>query len=53
MKRKTKTILQIILIAVAYGVFCLLLGLFMYDQFNTYLGKRLFFQQYYEQHKAD
>ena len=50
---KLKTILKTILLMVAITAFCIVAGLFMIDRYKTYQGERLFFQQYYEQHKED
>lgn len=46
-----KEILKTILLMVAITAFFTAAGLFMIDRYKTYQGERLFFQQYYEQHK--
>lgn len=46
-----KKILKTILLVVAITAFCIVAGWFMIDRYKTYQGERLFFQQYYEQHK--
>jgi hypothetical protein len=46
-----KEILKTILLMVAITVFGTAAALFMIDRYKTYRGERLFFQQYYEQHK--
>jgi hypothetical protein len=38
---------------VAITAFFIVACLFMIDRYKTYQGERLFFQQYYEQHKED
>lgn len=48
-----KVFLKTILLVVAITVFCILAGWFMTDRYKTYQGQRMFFQQYYEQHKED
>ena len=48
-----KEILKTILLMVVITAFGIVAGLFMIDRYKTYQGERLFFQQYYEQHKED
>lgn len=48
-----KMLLKTVLLVVAIVAFGILAGLFMTDRYKTYQGERLFFQQYYEQHKED
>ena len=48
-----KTILKTVLLIAVGSVFVGLAALFMIDRYKTYRGERLFFQQYYEQHKED
>ena len=52
-ENKMKEILKTILLVVAITAFCIAAGWFMVDRYKTYQGERLFFQQYYEQHKED
>ena len=48
-----KEILKTILLMAAITAFGTLAWLFMIDRYKTYQGERLFFQQYYEQHKGE
>lgn len=48
-----KKILKTVLLLVAITAFGILAYLFMIDRYTTYQGERLFFQQYYEQHKGE
>lgn len=46
-------ILKTVLLAVVTAVLVLIAGWYILDCYKTYQGERLFFQQYYEQHKED
>ncbi len=48
-----KEILKTILLMVVITAFVIVAGWFMIDRYKTYQGERLFFQQYYEQHKEE
>lgn len=48
---KLKTILKTVLLAVVTAALVLIAGWYILDRYKTYQGERLFFQQYYEQHK--
>ena len=48
-----KMLLKTVLLVVAIVAFVIVAGLFMIDRYKTYQGERLFFQQYYEQHKEE
>lgn len=48
-----KMLLKTVLLVVAIIAFVIVAGWFMIDRYKTYQGERLFFQQYYEQHKED
>lgn len=50
-EEQMKEILKTILLMVAISAFGTMVVLFMIDRYKTYQGERLFFQQYYEQHK--
>ena len=50
---KLKMILKTVLLAVVTAVLVLIAGWYILDRYKTYQGERLFFQQYYEQHKED
>lgn len=48
---KLKTILKTVLLAVVTVALVLIAGWYILDRYKIYQGERLFFQQYYEQHK--
>lgn len=53
MKSKKEGVFKTILLFVIFVAFCLLSIWIAIDRYKTYQGERLFFQQYYEQHKED
>lgn len=48
-----KVILKTVLLVAAISALAVLTAFYAIDCYKTYQGKRLFFQQYYEQHKED